>query len=63
MVRYQFFLTIFLKNTDTSKRADKIFSQKLFPFHEIKEENGEDTDSINRVKEEMNIELLPSGLD
>ena len=63
MVRYQFFLTIFLKNKNTSKRAGTIFSQKLSSFHEIKEENGEDTDSINSVKEEMDIELLPNDLD
>ena len=37
----------------------------LFLFHGIKEENGEDTDSIiiNTVKEEMHIEILPNDLD
>ena len=34
-------------------------------FHGIKEEKGEDTDSIiiNTVKEKMNIEILPNDLD
>ena len=34
-------------------------------FHGIKEENGEDTNSIiiNMVKEEKDIEILPNDLD
>ena len=34
-------------------------------FYEIKEEKGKDTDSIiiNMVKEEMDIEILPTDLD
>ena len=40
-------------------------SRNCLLFHGIKEEKDEDTDSIivNTVKEEMDIEILPNGLD
>ena len=40
-------------------------SRNCLPFHGIKEEKDEDTNNIiiNTVKEEMDIEILPNGLD
>ena len=41
------------------------YQVSILLFHAIKEEKGEDTDSIkiNIVKEEMDIEILPNDLD
>ena len=54
----------FKKNAGTSGPAGTMFLLELSSFYVIKEEKGEDTDSIIiiTVKEEIDIEILPNDL-